>query len=137
MNPYPNGINVKNTAAEIFNLYSDKSREELETNKTPDYSISGRIMAIRLFGKAGFIKVQDRTGSIQIFVEKNSLSEVDYDLFKNFVEVGYIALFSGHIFRTKTNELTLHATTLKLVTKSVRQLPEKWHGLTDVEQRYR
>lgn len=137
MNPYPNGIVAKNTAVEVFNLYSAKTREELEANKTSDYSISGRIMAIRLFGKAGFIKIQDRTGSIQIFIEKNSLSEADYDLFKNFIEVGDLALFSGHIFRTRTNELTLHATTLKLVTKSVRQLPEKWHGLTDVEQRYR
>jgi len=137
INPFPNAIYPSHTAAQIHASYDAKTREELEANKTPNYSICGRIMAIRLFGKAGFIKIQDRSGELQVFVEKNSLSEADYDLFKNFIEVGDLGWFEGHIFRTRTNELTLHATTLKLVTKSVRQLPEKWHGLTDVEQRYR
>lgn len=137
LNPYPNGIYPGNTAQELNNLYGEKTKEELETSKTPDRSVSGRIMAIRLFGKAGFIKVQDRSGTFQVFVEKNSLSPEDYELFKNFFEVGDIGWFSGHIFRTRTNELTIHATTLKLVTKSTRLLPEKWHGLTDIEQRYR
>ena len=117
VNPYPNGIRPANLAGEIHHLYDAKAKEELEANKTPDHSISGRIMAIRLFGKAGFIKVQDRSGTLQVFVEKNSLSPEDYELFKNFCEVGDIGWFSGHIFRTKTNELTLHATSLKLVTK--------------------
>jgi lysyl-tRNA synthetase class 2 len=94
-------------------------------------------LAIRLFGKAGFVKIQDRDGQLQIFVEQKSLPEADYNLFKQFVEVGDICLFEGPVFRTRTNELTLHALKLGLVTKAVRQLPEKWHGLTDVEARYR
>lgn len=137
INPYPNGIHVSHTAAEVHNLYDSKTKEELEASPTPDCSISGRIMAMRLFGKAGFLKIQDRSGELQVFVEKNSLSEADYELFKNFMEVGDIGWFQGHIFRTRTNELTLHSTKLQLVTKAVRQLPEKWHGLTDVEARYR
>ncbi len=137
MNPYPNGITPSHTAAKLHELYDSKTREDFEANKTGDHSVAGRIMAIRLFGKAGFIKIQDRTGPMQIFVEKASLSEADYEHFKNFMEVGDICWFSGYVFRTKTNELTIHATTLKLVTKAVNLLPEKWHGLTDVEQRYR
>lgn len=137
INPYPNGIEVTNTASQIHGLYDPKTREELEANKTPDYSVAGRITAIRLFGKAAFIKLADRTGQFQIFVEQKSLSPEDYDIFKNFLEVGDFGWFSGHAFRTRTNELTLHAVKLSLVTKSVRQLPEKWHGLTDIETRYR
>lgn len=137
INPYPNDIHPTHTAAQLHHLYSAKTREEFEASPTPDHSVCGRIMAIRLFGKAGFLKIQDRSGGFQVFMEKASLSEADYDIFKNFIEIGDIGWFSGNIFRTKTNELTLHAKKIKLVTKAVRQLPEKWHGLTDIEARYR
>jgi lysyl-tRNA synthetase class 2 len=137
INPYPNDIRASHTASDIHKAFDSKTREEFETNPTQDHSIAGRVMAIRLFGKAGFVKIQDRTGPFQIFVEKKSLSDSDYELFKDFLEVGDFAWFQGHVFRTKTNELTIHATKLQLVTKSVQLLPEKWHGLTDVEARYR
>ncbi len=137
INPYVNGIYPKNTASEIHATFENTTREELDAQKTPLYSVAGRVIAIRLFGKAAFIKLTDRTGNLQIFIEKVALSEGDYEIFRNFMEVGDIAYFEGHIFRTKTNEITLHASALKMVTKSVRQLPEKWHGLTDIEQRYR
>ncbi len=92
--------------------------------------------AIRSFGKSAFLKLTDRTGTFQVFVRKDDLSENDFVLFKT-MDVGDIAYFAGKLFRTKTNELTLEAKELKLVTKGVRPLPEKWHGLTDVEARYR
>lgn len=137
INPYPNGISPSHTAKELGELYGARTKEDLEANPTPHHSIAGRIMAVRLFGKAGFVKIQDMTGGFQVFVEQKSLSAEDHDLFKNYLEVGDLAMFTGNIFRTKTNELTIHALKLQLVTKSVRQLPEKWHGLTDVEARYR
>lgn len=137
IDPYPNDIKASHTTAEIHAKYGPATREELEKNPTPDFSIAGRIMAIRSFGKAAFIQIQDRTGRLQAFIDKASVSEDDYALFKNYFEIGDLAWFSGPIFRTRTNELTLHATKLRLVTKAVRLLPEKWHGLVDVETRYR
>lgn len=138
INSYPNGIKVTHTSQQIHAAFDSKTREEFETSPTAaDYTVAGRVMAVRLFGKAAFIKLQDRTGGLQVFVEKKSLNDADYDIFKNFLEVGDLACFAGHIFRTKTNELTLHAVKLALVTKATRLLPEKWHGLTDVETRYR
>jgi len=137
INPYPNGIVSSNTAEEIRGLYDSKTKEELEANFTGAYSLSGRVMAVRLFGKAAFVNIKDRTGPIQIFVEQKTLPAEDYELFKNYVEVGDFILVSGNVFRTRTNELTIHAHKLNLTTKSVRLLPEKWHGLTDIEARYR
>ncbi len=137
VNPYPNEIHVTKTAREIRAEYDSKSREDFEKNPTPDFAIAGRLMAVRLFGKAAFIQIQDRTGKLQVFVEKNSISEDKFKLFKSNFEVGDFVWVNGNVFRTKTEELSLHAKDIKLVTKSVRQLPEKWHGLTDVETRYR
>lgn len=132
---YPNGITAENTASELIETYGEKTAEELEKG-SPTFSISGRIMAIRSFGKAGFVKVQDRTGLLQVFVQKAAVSENEFEIYK-LCDVGDIMWFEGTLFRTKTNELTLLAKTLKLVTKSIRMLPEKWHGLTDKETRYR
>jgi lysyl-tRNA synthetase class 2 len=133
--PYPAGLNPSNTAWELHHLYDDKSAEELEQIKE-NFSIAGRIIAIRAFGKAGFVQVQDRTGKIQIFVQKQSLNEDLFKLYKMF-DVGDFAWFKGPIFKTRTGELSIKAEDLKIATKSIRGLPEKWHGLTDVETRYR
>jgi len=100
------------------------------------FSLAGRIMAIRAFGKAAFLKLRDRTGDLQIFVQKQKVDEEIFKVYK-MLDVGDFAYFSGTLFRTKTGELTLAAEDLKIVTKSVQPLPEKWHGLTDVEARYR
>jgi lysyl-tRNA synthetase class 2 len=132
---YPNGIEVSNTTKEIRDNYESKSREDLEGISTT-FTISGRIMAIRSFGKAAFVQLKDATGKLQVFIQKNNISENNFKLYKLF-DVGDFAWFEGTLFRTKTDELTLQATTLKIVTKSIRPLPEKWHGLTDVETRYR
>ncbi|MFZ5763670.1 MAG: lysine--tRNA ligase [Thermodesulfobacteriota bacterium] len=99
-------------------------------------SIAGRIMAFRSFGKAAFVQVQDETGRIQVYVKRDEVGETTYAVFKK-LDIGDIVGFSGTLFRTKTSEPTLQASGLKTLTKSLRPLPEKFHGLTDVETRYR
>ncbi|MDZ7641033.1 MAG: lysine--tRNA ligase [Desulfurivibrio sp.] len=99
-------------------------------------AVAGRIMALRRFGKAAFLHLQDSSGRIQIHVKRDEIGEESYAAFKKF-DVGDIAAFSGTLFRTKTGEVTLQALTVKLLTKSLRPLPEKFHGLTDIETRYR
>jgi lysyl-tRNA synthetase class 2 len=93
-------------------------------------------MAIRNFGKAAFIKLQDRKGQIQSYIAKDNLGDDAYFIFKK-LDIGDIIYISGRLFRTKTNELTIEADNLRLVSKAIRPLPEKWHGLTDIETRYR
>jgi lysyl-tRNA synthetase class 2 len=135
VNPYPNGIEPSHTTAKILAMHGDMDAEQLEAlNDT--FSLAGRIMAIRSFGKSAFLKVADRTGSLQVFVRKDSVTEDEFKLYK-IMDVGDFAWFTGKLFRTKTGELTLESKALKIVTKGVRPLPEKWHGLTDIEARYR
>ncbi len=99
-------------------------------------SVAGRIMAMRKFGKAAFIHIQDESGKIQIYVKRDEVGPEAYQIFKK-LDVGDIAGFTGSLFRTKVGEPSIHATSLKPITKSLRPLPEKFHGLTDVETRYR
>jgi len=132
---YPNDIKPQNTSAEIFSQFGDADGEALK-QLTQKFSIAGRLMAVRNFGKAAFIKIQDRKGQIQGYVAKDILSDAAYFVFKK-LDVGDIIYVSGKLFRTRTNELTIEAEELHLLSKSFRPLPEKWHGLTDVETRYR
>jgi lysyl-tRNA synthetase class 2 len=133
--PYPNDIFPTDTTAEICEKYGSLDADALE-KVSSSFSIAGRIMAIRAFGKAAFLQVKDQKGRLQVFVQKQKLSDESFKLYKRF-DVGDFAWFEGKLFRTKTGELTLAAEDLKLVTKSLRPLPEKWHGLTDIETRYR
>jgi lysyl-tRNA synthetase class 2 len=103
---------------------------------TERFAIAGRIMAIRNFGKGAFIAVQDRKGRIQAFIRKDKVGDEVFALFKT-IDVGDIIHVTGRVFKTRTGELTVEAEALRLLTKCVRPLPEKWHGLTDVEIRYR
>jgi len=114
----------------------ERVTEEAEAGQGPSYTIAGRVMFLRKMGKASFLQIQDETGRLQLYVKRDVVGEEPYALFKK-LDIGDIAGFSGTLFRTKTGELTLQAATLKLVTKSLRPLPEKFHGLTDVETRYR
>ncbi|MFC1837264.1 lysine--tRNA ligase [Thermodesulfobacteriota bacterium] len=100
------------------------------------FKVAGRILAMRKFGKASFLHIQDETGKIQIYVKKEVVGEETYAQFKKW-DIGDIVGFKGRLFKTKTGELTILADFIKLITKSLRPLPEKWHGLTDVEIRYR
>lgn len=135
VNPYPNGFKVTHHAASIKSSYDSFSKEQLEGLKDK-FSIAGRVVMLRSFGKAAFVVLQDRTGRLQTYVQQKSLSEADYAVFGK-VDIGDFIWVSGVLFRTKTDELTLHVENLQIVTKSLRPLPEKWHGLTDVETRYR
>ena len=132
---YPNDIKPENTTEEILSQYGNLDGEAL-SHLENSFSVAGRLMFIRNFGKAAFVKIQDYKGQIQGYIAKNILSAEDYFVFKK-LDIGDIVYISGKLFRTKTNELTIEADKLILLSKSIRPLPEKWHGLTDVETRYR
>jgi len=132
---YPNDIKPQNTTAEILAGFGNSDGDAL-AKLTSSFSIAGRLMAVRNFGKAAFIKIQDYKGQIQGYVAKNILSAEAYFVFKK-LDIGDIIYISGKLFRTKTGELTIEAQDLILLSKSIRPLPEKWHGLTDIETRYR
>ncbi len=100
------------------------------------FRLAGRVVALRSFGKVTFLTLQDATGRLQVFVARETLGPEAYTSFKKF-DIGDILGVAGKLFRTKTGELTLHADTVRLLTKSMRPLPEKYHGLKDVETRYR
>lgn len=132
---YPNDTKPQNTTSDIFAQFGNTDSDAL-AQLTQKFSIAGRLMAMRNFGKAAFVKIQDRKGQIQCYIAKNILSEDAYFVFKK-LDMGDIVYISGKLFRTKTNELTIEAQDLRLLSKAIRPLPEKWHGLTDIEIRYR
>jgi len=105
-------------------------------NIRANFQVAGRILAMRKFGKASFLHIQDDSDRIQIYIKKDAVGEEAYAQFKKW-DIGDIVGFRGKLFKTKTGELTLLVDTIKLITKSLRPLPEKWHGLTDIEIRYR
>jgi lysyl-tRNA synthetase, class II len=135
ISPYPNDIRPKHLAAALHREFGTVSKEELE-KKTDEYSLAGRAMAVRSFGKAAFVQLQDRSGRFQIFIQKGSIPDPAFELFKT-LDIGDFIYVEGPLFRTKTDELTLKAHQFRIAVKSIRLLPEKWHGLTDVETRYR
>jgi len=135
ISPYPNDFKPEHLAAILHEKFQNTSKEDLE--KKPDlYSLAGRVMAIRSFGKASFVQIRDRSGPFQVFIQKDSLTEQEFQLFKT-LDVGDFIFIKGTLFRTKTDELTLKAQSFRIAVKSLRNLPEKWHGLSDVETRYR
>jgi len=133
--PFPNDFKVSHISKEIHEALDSKSDEELKTS-AETVRIAGRIIAIRDFGKASFIQIQDRSGKIQAYIRKDVVGDKDFQLFKTF-DIGDLMGVEGKVFRTKTGELTIEVRTFRLLVKSLRPLPEKWHGLTDVEIRYR
>jgi lysyl-tRNA synthetase class 2 len=135
VNPYPNDFRPSHTTGEIAERFGSSSSEDLE-GVNERFSLAGRIMAVRNFGKAAFLHIRDRNGRLQVFIQKNIIGEAAFDLFKRF-DIGDIIGVEGRPFRTKTGELTIDAESIRLLCKSLRPLPEKWHGLTDVETRYR
>ncbi len=135
VNLYPAGYRVDITTREILKRFGDMDEQALE-QETESYSVAGRIVSRRDFGKASFIHIKDRTGRIQAYVRKNKIQPEQFDTFK-LMDIGDFVGLKGSLFRTKTGELTLVAEDLTLLSKAMRPLPEKWHGLTDVETRYR
>lgn len=135
INPYGNKFAPNSLAKNLMEKYDGLAAEEFE-KITDKFSIAGRVIFIRSFGKAGFMKLRDRSGEFQIFTQKGKMG-AEGDVVLSHAEVGDFVFAEGALFRTKTDELTLRVESLKMVTKSIEQLPEKWHGLTDVEVRYR
>lgn len=132
---FPNTFRADALAADLIEAHDDKSNETLE-REGMRVSVAGRMMAKRVMGKASFAKLQDRSGRIQLFVRRDELPEGVYRAFKSW-DVGDILGASGVLFKTKTGELSVRVDRLELLTKSLRPLPEKFHGLSDTEIRYR
>ncbi len=136
IDPYANGFTPEHTAGELVSLHASKSPEEFEQIEGL-FSLAGRIVSKRDFGKSAFFHLSDRTGRIQGFIQKNSIDEKTFALFRKLLDVGDFAGVRGELFKTRTGELTLRVRELFFLTKALRPLPEKWHGLQDVETRYR
>jgi lysyl-tRNA synthetase class 2 len=135
IDPYPNDFRVTHTSKDLHEAFDSLPDEELKS-VGETFRLAGRIMAIRDFGKASFVQIQDRKGRIQVYIQKDIVGESAFQLFKTFDMGDFIGL-DGKIFRTRTRELTLQAQSFRLLAKSLRPFPEKWHGLTDIEARYR
>ncbi|WP_077329999.1 lysine--tRNA ligase [Virgibacillus siamensis] len=135
VDPFGGKFNRTHLAEDLIAKYDQFSKEELE-EKTDKVTIAGRVMTKRGKGKAGFGHVQDLSGQIQIYVRKDTIGESAYEIFKS-VDMGDIVGVTGVMFKTKVGELSVKATEFTLLTKSLRPLPEKYHGLKDIEQRYR
>ena len=135
-NAFPNDFRRDNLAAELHTEYDGKTKEELEALNV-SVKVAGRMMAKRIMGKASFAQLQDMSGRIQLFLQRDSLPEGLYNEgFKKW-DVGDIVGAEGVLFKTKTDELSVKLTNVHLLTKSLRPLPEKFHGLSDQETRYR
>src|SRR5215472_12078376 len=132
---YPTKYEVTHTIPQILVDDSGKDAQQLEASRVT-VRIAGRIMAIRLMGKAGFAHLQQNGQRLQIYVKKDAVGEKGFALYK-LLDLGDHIGVSGYLFRTKTGELTVHVEEVVFLSKDLLPLPEKWHGLTDVELRYR
>jgi lysyl-tRNA synthetase class 2 len=132
---FPNDFRPEHLAGELQVQYQDHDKETLETSGIP-VRVAGRMLAKRVMGKASFARLNDRSGDIQLYIQRDALPEGLYAQFKGW-DVGDIVGAAGTLFRTNKGELSVQVTELRLLTKSLRPLPEKFHGLTDQEMRYR
>ncbi len=135
-NAFPNDFRRNVVAGELHAEYGEKNDEELEALGVR-VNVAGRLMSRRIMGKASFAHMQDMSGRIQLFVQRDNLPEGVYAEFKKGWDIGDIVGAEGQLFKTKTGELSVRVDEIRLLTKSLRPLPEKFHGLTDQEQRYR
>lgn len=134
-NAYPNDFRRDALAGQLHQTYAGYDDEDLERAGLR-VRVAGRMLSKRVMGKASFAHVQDRSGQIQLYLQRDALADGVYQAFKSW-DVGDIVGAAGRLFRTRTGELSVQADELRLLTKSLRPLPGKWHGLTDRETRYR
>jgi len=138
VNPYSNDSTRNTTISKYLNVNSDIFQTEDKRDENRNYTVAGRIKFFRLMGKASFLKIEDESGILQIYVSRDNLPEGFYNnIFKKTVEVGDIIEVSGYPFVTGKGELSLHVDGLKILTKAISPLPEKYHGIQDKELRYR
>jgi lysyl-tRNA synthetase, class II len=133
--PFPNDFSREHMAADLHAAHSDKSKEELEPLAV-GVSIAGRMMLKRVMGKASFATLQDGSGRIQVYINNDGVGAEIHEAFKHW-DLGDILGIEGTLFKTRTGELTVNASKIRLLSKSLRPLPEKFHGLSDQEQKYR
>ncbi len=137
-NPYSNESKRNTTIEKFINVNSDIETKEDKRDENRNYTVAGRIKFFRLMGKASFLKIEDESGLLQVYVSRDHLPEGFYNtVFKKMVEVGDIIEVSGYPFVTGKGELSLHVSALTILTKAISPLPEKYHGLADKELRYR
>ncbi|MCS7150557.1 MAG: lysine--tRNA ligase [Caldimicrobium sp.] len=136
INPYPNDFKPKDKAKYIKELHQDLNLEEIEKRRGL-FTLAGRLVAKREMGKLIFGHIQDETDKIQILLAKSELTPEEFDLFKKYIDLGDILGLTGKVIKTKTGEVTILVKSFKLLSKALRPLPEKFHGLKDVELRYR
>ncbi len=138
VNPYSNESKRNTTISKYLNVNSDIYQKEEKREENRHYTVAGRIKFFRLMGKASFLKIEDESGILQVYVARDNLPEGFYnDVFKKNVEVGDIIEVSGYPFVTNKGELSLHVHSLSILTKAISPLPEKYHGIQDKELRYR
>ena len=138
IDPFGKRFERSATASELKSQWDEFSKEELHDKEDESHvSIAGRLMTKRGKGKAGFAHVQDLTGQIQIYVRKDQIGEEDFDNLWKGADLGDIVGIEGVMFKTNTGELSVKAKTFTLLSKALRPLPDKFHGLQDIEQRYR
>ncbi|SFV57372.1 Lysyl-tRNA synthetase (class II) [hydrothermal vent metagenome] len=138
LNPYSNNSQRNTTIEKFLNINTDIEKTEDKRDTTRLYTVSGRIKFLRIMGKASFVKIEDESGMLQLYVARDNLAEGFYNtIFKKNIEVGDIIEVHGYPFVTGKGELSLHADDLKILTKAISPLPEKFHGITDKEVRYR
>jgi lysyl-tRNA synthetase class 2 len=135
VDPYPRQFERTHTVDQLVESHGEKTGEALEAEQ-PRARTAGRILAIRSFGKANFLVLSDGKAKIQVYIRKDALPERDFSIYR-LLDFGDFVGVEGRVFRTKTNELTIWASALEFLAKCFLPLPEKWHGLTDVETRYR
>jgi len=133
-NPFPNDFRPDHSASEVHARFAPGDDAALA--KAPAVAVAGRVVALRDFGKAGFVKLQDRGARLQVHARRDRLGEDGFAIYRG-LDLGDVIGVEGRPFRTRTGELTIEASALRLLAKAVRPLPEKWHGLQDVETRYR
>jgi lysyl-tRNA synthetase, class II len=132
---YPRTFERRHTVTELVDAYGQRSHDELDSERIETVT-SGRILAIRSFGKANFLVLSDGRARIQVYIRQDALPELDFKVYK-LLDFGDWVGVEGRLFRTKTNEFTIWASRVRFLAKCLLPLPEKWHGLTDVEIRYR
>lgn len=135
VNPFGKRFERSHSAEEIIEQFGERTKEELVENETA-ISVAGRIMTKRGKGKVGFSHIQDLSGQIQLYVRKDEVAEDQYEWFKQ-SDIGDIVGVSGVVFRTNVGELSVKVSDFQILSKSMRPLPDKYHGLQDIEQRYR
>ncbi|WP_410211315.1 lysine--tRNA ligase [Aquirhabdus sp.] len=135
-NAFPNTFRRNHYAQDLHEQYADVTQEQFADQDKVVVQLAGRVMLKRVMGKASFLTIQDMSGRIQLYVSKNDIDETTYDDFKTW-DLGDIVGVEGYVFRTKMGELSVHATRIELLTKSLRPLPDKFHGLSDTEAKYR